>query len=102
VIQQPASGSGIIDILVIFSDEYGNLKKALLELKVFEEGHQLNDGIEQTAQYMINEETEHGYRVIFNATKRKLEEQEKATKAGKTIKDIVININLPNPSSLDK
>ena len=100
--QQLNSGSGIIDILVTFCNEFGELQKVILELKVFEQGHLLQDGIEQTAQYMENEETEHSYRVIFNATGGELEIQSRLARNGKTVKDIVININLPNPSVLDK
>jgi hypothetical protein len=100
--QQLGSGSGIIDILLTFSNEYGELQKVILELKVFGRDHLLTDGIEQTAKYMENEETEHGYRVIFNARKDELESQYRSATNGKTLKDIIININLPNPSSLDK
>jgi len=99
--QQLRSGAGIVDILLIFPNEYGELEKIILELKVFEDGHRLNDGIEQLAQYMEREETEDGYRVIFNATTGKLEKQNRSASNGKAIKDVIININLPNPSSLD-
>ena len=100
--QQLRSGSGIIDILIIFSNEHGEQQKIILELKVFDEGHSLNDGIKQLGKYMENEETEHGYRVIFNATLGELEMQQSLATNGKTVKNFVININLPNPSLLDK
>lgn len=100
--QQLRSGSGIIDILLVFANEYGEQQKIILELKVFKEGHLLSDGIEQTAQYMENEETENGYRVIFNAKKEELEVRDGPANNKKVVKDIVININLPPPSSLDK
>lgn len=100
--QQPNSGSGIIDILITFCNELGEVQKVILELKVFGKGHLLQDGIEQTAQYMENEDTEHSYRIIFNATDGELGTQSRLASNGKTVKDIVININLPNPSVLDK
>jgi hypothetical protein len=99
--QQLRSGAGIIDILLIFPNEYGELEKVILELKVFEDGHKLQDGIEQLAHYMEREETKDGYRVIFSATTGELEEQNRSARNGKMIKDFMININLPNPSSLD-
>ncbi|HEY1247412.1 MAG TPA: hypothetical protein VGE97_00350 [Nitrososphaera sp.] len=70
-------------------------------MKVFDKNAKLNDGIEQLARYMEHEEAEDGYRIIFNATTGEFEERNRTASNGKIIKDFIININLPNPSTLD-
>jgi hypothetical protein len=61
--QQTRAGAGIIDIILTFHNGH-ELERIILELKVFEEGHPLNDGIEQTFSYMETKKTNKGLLIV--------------------------------------
>jgi hypothetical protein len=96
--QQIKAGAGIIDIILTFHNGHG-LERIILELKVFEEGHPLNDGIEQTFSYMETKRTDKGFRMIFDASKSGIVANPQQ-RGNKILQDIIININPVTPSSL--
>lgn len=96
--EHPQIGIGKIDILITFFNGSA-LERIVLELKVFKDGDNFDDGIKQTFNYLRLQEVDFGFRFIFNASKTNLQSC-LFRREDKTLKDIIVDINPKAPSNL--
>jgi hypothetical protein len=99
VLREVRSGTGFVDILAVF----GRSRQYLVELKILRSG--TASGLKQLAEYLGLQSLTEGWLVILDARKPRNRlhlQDETVVVDDRTVRRLVIDINPPAPSSLDR